>query len=48
LPKSLVIVSDDAGQFNVFNHALCWTKPHARQKKTTKKTDDWCITPAPA
>ena len=24
LPKSLVIVSDDAGQFNVFNHALCW------------------------
>jgi len=24
LPRSLVIVSDDAGQFNVFNHALCW------------------------
>jgi hypothetical protein len=24
LPKSLVIVSDDAGQFNIFNHALCW------------------------
>jgi hypothetical protein len=24
LPKSLVIVSDDAGQFNVLNHALCW------------------------
>jgi hypothetical protein len=24
VPKSLVIVSDDAGQFNVFNHALCW------------------------
>jgi hypothetical protein len=24
LPKSLVIVSDDAGQFNVFLHALCW------------------------
>lgn len=24
LPKSLVIVSDDAGQFNVFNHGLCW------------------------
>lgn len=24
LPKNLVIVSDDAGQFNVFLHALCW------------------------
>jgi len=24
LPQSLTIVSDDAGQFNVFNHALCW------------------------
>jgi len=24
LPKSLVIVSDDAGQFNVLTHALCW------------------------
>ena len=24
LPKSMVIVSDDAGQFNILNHALCW------------------------
>jgi hypothetical protein len=24
LPKTLVIVSDDAGQFNILNHALCW------------------------
>ncbi len=24
LPKGLVIVSDDAGQFNILNHALCW------------------------
>jgi hypothetical protein len=24
LPKSLVIVSDNAGQFNILNHALCW------------------------
>jgi len=24
LSKSLVIVSDDAGQFNILNHALCW------------------------
>ena len=24
LPGSLVIVSDDAGQFNILNHALCW------------------------
>ena len=23
-PKSLVIVSDDAGQFNILMHALCW------------------------
>ncbi len=23
-PKELVIMSDDAGQFNVFRHALCW------------------------
>ena len=24
LPKELVIVSDDAGQFNILNHSLCW------------------------
>lgn len=24
VPKSLVIVSDDAGQFNILNHSLCW------------------------
>ena len=24
LPKGLVIVSDDAGQFNILNHSLCW------------------------
>jgi hypothetical protein len=24
LPKNLVIVSDDAGQFNILKHALCW------------------------
>jgi len=24
LPKSLVIVSDDAGQFNILSHSLCW------------------------
>jgi len=24
LPRNLVIVSDDAGQFNILNHALCW------------------------
>jgi hypothetical protein len=24
LPKSLAILSDDAGQFNVFDHFLCW------------------------
>jgi len=24
IPKGLVIVSDDAGQFNILDHALCW------------------------
>jgi hypothetical protein len=24
IPSDLVILSDDAGQFNVFDHALCW------------------------
>lgn len=24
VPRNLVILSDDAGQFNVFEHALCW------------------------
>jgi hypothetical protein len=24
IPVDLSIVSDDAGQFNVFDHALCW------------------------
>ena len=24
IPESLVIVSDDAGQFNILHHALCW------------------------
>ena len=24
LPKNLVVVSDDAGQFNILDHALCW------------------------
>ena len=23
-PKSLVVISDDAGQFNILNHGLCW------------------------
>jgi len=27
--KNLVIMSDDAGQFNVFLHALCWV--HAKR-----------------
>ena len=24
IPTTLSIISDDAGQFNVFDHALCW------------------------
>ncbi|EKD77501.1 MAG: hypothetical protein ACD_42C00316G0010 [uncultured bacterium] len=31
--KDMVIVSDDAGQFNVFEHALCWI--HAERGITT-------------
>jgi len=24
VPRNLIILSDDAGQFNIFEHALCW------------------------
>lgn len=24
IPVNLAIISDDASQFNVFDHALCW------------------------
>jgi hypothetical protein len=24
IPNDIAIISDDAGQFNVFDHALCW------------------------
>jgi hypothetical protein len=33
LSKEIIIVSDDAGQFNVFEHALCWI--HAERGITT-------------
>jgi hypothetical protein len=48
LPKSLVIVSDDAGQFNILNHALCWIHaertlskliaPNEEKRKTLEDT----------
>jgi len=47
LPKSLVIVSDDAGQFNILNHALCWihaertlNKLIAPNEETRKSLED--------
>lgn len=46
-PKDMTIMSDDAGQFNIFNHALCWI--HAERvilklnpiNDDRKKAVDW-------
>lgn len=40
LPKSLVIISDDAGQFNVFNHALCWIHAERLINKLIAPSED--------
>lgn len=40
LPKSLVIVSDDAGQFNVLNHALCWIHAERSINKLIAPSDE--------
>jgi len=40
LPRSLVILSDDAGQFNVFNHALCWIHAERLLKKLVAPSDE--------
>ena len=37
--KDLVIISDDAGQFNVFLHALCWVHAERSVLKLTGFTD---------
>ena len=47
VPENLAVVSDDAGQFNVFDHALCWV--HAERlihrliplNEEHKKALDW-------
>jgi len=40
LPKSLVIVSDDAGQFNILNHALCWIHAERSINKLIAPSDE--------
>ena len=40
LPKSLVIVSDDAGQFNILNHALCWIHAERTLNKLIPPNDE--------
>lgn len=40
LPRSLVIISDDAGQFNVFNHSLCWIHAERLLKKLVAPSDE--------
>jgi hypothetical protein len=39
IPKSLVIVSDDAGQFNILNHALCWIHAEGTLNKLIPPND---------
>lgn len=40
-PKDIVILSDDAGQFNLFDHALCWihAERHIRKIVPITETD---------
>ena len=40
LPRSLVIVSDDAGQFNILNHALCWIHAERLINKLIAPTEE--------
>lgn len=40
LPKSLVIISDDAGQFNILNHALCWIHAERTINKLIAPSDE--------
>ena len=40
LPKSLVILSDDAGQFNILNHALCWIHAERTINKLISPSDE--------
>ncbi|MEA2093767.1 MAG: transposase [Pseudomonadota bacterium] len=40
LPKSLVIVSDDAGQFHILTHALCWIHAERAVNKLIPRTEE--------
>ncbi len=40
LPRSLVIVSDDAGQFNILNHSLCWIHAERTLNKLIPLSDE--------
>ena len=40
LPSELVIISDDAGQFNILNHALCWVHANRLFQKIIPLNDD--------
>ena len=40
VPRSLVIVSDDAGQFNILNHALCWIHAERTLSKLVAPSDE--------
>jgi hypothetical protein len=44
LNPDLVIVSDDAGQFNVFLHALCWIHAERTLNKIVGINDEQCET----
>ncbi len=39
LPKNLGIVSDDAGQFNILSHALCWIHAERHINKINSHTE---------
>jgi hypothetical protein len=40
LPKGLVVVSDDAGQFNILNHALCWVHAERTLNKLIPSSEE--------
>lgn len=40
VPRSLVIVSDDAGQFNILNHSLCWVHAERILSKLVSPSDE--------
>lgn len=40
ISKNLVIVSDDAGQFNILSHALCWVHAERLIQKITPFSDE--------